>query len=91
MRAIAAGLALAVVLMTGAQALASWGDGTGAWWMDGDEAPVAAGTGVCGTCTGGQALGGQGAGTGLGLGLGFGDGTMPAPQDGTGFGSPWTR
>lgn len=88
MKMITMSVALAVMLLASTQAMAGWGDGMGAWWMDGEEAPVAAGTGVCGTCLGGQALG-QGAGTGLALG--FGDGTMPAPQDGTGFGSPWTR
>ena len=91
MKAIAMSLMLAVMLLASTQAMAAWGDGLGAWWMDGDEAPLAAGTGVCGTCLGGGAFGNQGAGTGLGLALGFGDGTLPAPMDGTGFGSPWIR
>jgi len=72
--------------------MAAFGDGTGAWWMDGEaEAPMLGGP-ACGTCLGGAGGPGQGAtGLGLGLGLGYGDGTLPMPQNGTGFGSPWTK
>jgi len=93
------GLFLAATLLVGGQAQAGFGGGMGAWWMDGDEAPQVGG-GVCATCagvpgTGFQGTGFQGAGvapgTGAGLALGFGDGTLPQPQDGTGFGSPWMQ
>jgi hypothetical protein len=89
MKTVAAGLFLAAALFCGGQAMAAFGDGTGSWWMDGEADAPMLGGGACGTCLGGA--GGAGTGTGLGLGLGFGDGTLPAPQDGTGFGSPWTR
>lgn len=94
MKTMAAGLMLAATLLIGASAQAGWGDGMGAWWLDGDDTPLG-GNGVCATCLGGQGAGLQGlgvaSGTGAGLALGFGDGTLPQPQDGTGFGSPWTR
>ena len=85
------GLVVAGGVLLAGQAMAAFGDGLGAWWMDGDL-PTAAGTGACGTCLGGAGGPGQSAtGLGLGLGLGYGDGTMPMPQNGTGFGSPWTK
>ena len=96
MKKVRSGVVLAMGVLLAGQAMAGFGDGLGAWWMDGDL-PTAAGTGACGTCLGGLGgLGGlgqgaSGTGLGLGLGLGYGDGTMPMPQDGTGFGSPWTR
>ena len=87
MKTVAAGLLLAAALLCGGQAMAAFGDGTGSWWMDGEaEAPRLGGV-ACATCLGGAGATGQG----LGLGLGYGDGSLPAPQDGTGFGSPWTK
>jgi hypothetical protein len=91
MKTFAAGLVLAAALLCSGPAMAGFGDGLGSWWMDGEaEAPML-GVGACGTCLGQGGQGSFGAGTGLGLGLGYGDGTLPAPLDGTGFGSPWTR
>ena len=92
MKTVAAGLFLAAALLCGGQAMAAFWDGTGSWWMDGEaEAPRLGGV-ACATCLGGAGGPGQGAtGLGLGLGLGYGDGTMPMPQNGTGFGSPWTK
>ncbi|EKO38179.1 MAG: hypothetical protein B193_3119 [Solidesulfovibrio magneticus str. Maddingley MBC34] len=87
MKKFLSGLVVAMGVLLAGQAMAAFGDGLGAWWLDGDL-PAAAGTGACGTCLGGT--GGPG-GLGLGLGLGYGDGTMPMPQNGTGFGSPWTK
>lgn len=92
MKTVAAGLFLAAALLCGGQAMAALGDGTGSWWMDGEADAPGLGGLACGTCLGGAGGPGQGAtGLGLGLGLGYGDGTMPMPQNGTGFGSPWTK
>ena len=82
MKKIVMGTMLAALVLLSGFAYAANGFGTGAWWMDGDDAPQGWQGLLSGSCLG------DGTGTGLGLGLGFGDGTEPQPQDGTGFGSP---
>lgn len=77
---------LLVALGQSAQAFAqgppSWAGAWGTMILDGPGYGVQTPTGASGTGTCVPLLSGQG--------YGPGDGTLPMPQDGTGFGSPWT-